>query len=169
MITSIYSWSVQTNAVQTSRTVSRLDSHRLRDTTQTALSCRVWRAVWIGHYWHCSRMRGMQGLCNDMMSVRMSICLPVCLCHLAPQPGRAAGSLLWARRAGNIDRVLHDRRHSSTAHSVTFIAGQRDICPIFVNLPSASKHISVPGLVPWHCDWSPVKYSHLQWILEWFY
>ena len=34
-----------------------------------------------------------------------------------------------------------------------------DISPVSVNLLSAFKNISVPGLVPWHYHWSPVNYS----------
>ena len=33
-------------------------------------------------------------------------------------------------------------------HHLEQPAGQRDICPVSVNLPSAFKNISVPGLVP---------------------
>ena len=33
-------------------------------------------------------------------------------------------------------------------HHLEQPAGQRDICPVSVNLPSAFKHISVPGLIP---------------------
>ena len=57
-------------------------------------------------------------VCNDTgPSVRSS----VCLFHLAPQPRRAAGLLLWARRAGDID--LQRRGRSANASSVTLIAG----------------------------------------------
>jgi len=38
-------------------------------------------------------------------------------------------------------------------------AGQRDICPVSVNLPSAFNNVSVPGLVPWHYRRSPENYS----------
>ena len=44
-------------------------------------------------------------------------------------------------------------------HHLEQPARQRDICPVSVNLLSASKNISVPGLVPWHYDWSPLNYS----------
>jgi len=42
------------------------------------------------------------------VSVRMSVC------PIRPLQQRAAGLLLWARRAGDIDRLLHGRRRSST-------------------------------------------------------
>jgi len=42
------------------------------------------------------------------VSVRLSVC------PIRPLQQRAAGLLLWARRAGDIDRLLHGRRHSST-------------------------------------------------------
>jgi len=35
-----------------------------------------------------------------------SVCPSVCLSYLAPQPRRAAGLLLWAQRAADIDRLL---------------------------------------------------------------
>jgi len=38
---------------------------------------------------------------------------------------RAAGLLLWARRVGDIDRLLHGRRRSSTARSSE--CGQRHV------------------------------------------
>jgi len=39
-------------------------------------------------------------------------CPSVCAIRLVQQ--RAAGLLLWARPAGDIDRLLHSRRRSST-------------------------------------------------------
>ena len=42
------------------------------------------------------------------VSVRLSVC------PIRPLQQRAAGLLLWARRAGDIDRLLHGRRRSST-------------------------------------------------------
>jgi len=42
------------------------------------------------------------------VSVRLSFC------PIRPLQQRAAGLLLWARRAGDIDRLLHGRRRSST-------------------------------------------------------
>jgi len=36
------------------------------------------------------------------------------VCPIRPLQKRAAGLLLWARRAGDIDRLLHGRRRSST-------------------------------------------------------
>jgi len=42
------------------------------------------------------------------VSVRLSVCL------IRPLQQCAAGLLLWARRVGDIDRLLHDRRRSST-------------------------------------------------------
>ena len=44
-----------------------------------------------------------QGLCNDTVSVRPSVCPSVCFIY-RPLHAAAAGSLLWARRAGDIDR-----------------------------------------------------------------
>ena len=43
------------------------------------------------------------GLCNDTGSVRPSVCLSVCSLYRLLQQ-RAAGLLLWARQAGDIDR-----------------------------------------------------------------
>jgi len=36
------------------------------------------------------------------------------VCPIFPLQQRAAGLLLWARRVGDIDRLLHGRRRSST-------------------------------------------------------
>jgi len=82
--------------------------------------------------WHCSHcMR--QGLCNDTVSVCPSVCASVwpVLRHIR---GRAAGLLLWARRAGDFDcqrRTLDSsgvaaraaaQRSATNASSVTFAA-----------------------------------------------
>jgi len=48
---------------------------------------------------------------------RPSVCPIVCPLHSA-----AAGLLLWAQRAGDIDRLLHGRRSAANASSVTFTA-----------------------------------------------
>ena len=65
----------------------------------------------VSHYCHCAHSMG-QGLCNGTVSVRPSVCLSVCLsvCPIyQPLQQRAAGLLLWARRVGDIDRLLHGR------------------------------------------------------------
>jgi len=46
------------------------------------------------------------------MFFRLSVCLSVCPVY-RPLQQRAAGLLLWARRAGDIDRLLHGRRRRS--------------------------------------------------------
>jgi len=51
-----------------------------------------------------------QVLCDGTVSVRLS----VWPCYRQLQQ-RAAGLLLWARRAGGIDRLLHGRRPAATA------------------------------------------------------
>ena len=57
-------------------------------------------------------------------SVRLSVRVSVCLSHIIRPPhAHAAGSLLWGRRAEDIDRLLHDRRAAATASSVTLSAG----------------------------------------------
>jgi len=61
-----------------------------------------------------------QGLRNGTMSIRLSVC-PI----YQPLQQRAAGLLLWARRAGDIDRLLHDRRSAATASSFTLSANVR--------------------------------------------
>jgi len=51
------------------------------------------------------------------LSLRLSVCPSVCpSCSLQQ---RAAGLLLRARRVGDIDRLLHCRRRSSTARAVS--------------------------------------------------
>jgi len=62
--------------------------------------------------------------------------------------------------AGTVRETVYRRRPGlpgRQTHHLEQPAGQRDICPISVNLPSAFKNISVPGLVPWHHHWSPVN------------
>ena len=73
---------------------------------------------------------------------------------------------------GAVRETVYRRRPGLPSHRTHHLqqpAGQRDICPVSVNLPSAFKNISVPGLVPWHYHWSRQIISHLQWILKWFY
>jgi len=45
-------------------------------------------------------------------------------------------------------RSLRSARTNRQTHRLEQPTGQRDICPVSVNLPSAFKNISVPGLVP---------------------
>ena len=55
-------------------------------------------------------------LCNGTASVRLSVCLSVSLLVLPrarSSKSAAAGLLLWARRAGNIDRLPHGRRSAA--------------------------------------------------------
>ena len=54
-----------------------------------------------------------------------SVCLSVCLSVrsiIRPPHAAAAGLLLWARRPGDIDRLLHCRRSAANAGSVTLSA-----------------------------------------------
>jgi len=66
--------------------------------------------------WHCPRSMWSR----VYLTVRcLSVCLP-CLpvspsvCPIHPLQLRAASLLLWVRRKRDIDRLLHDRRRSST-------------------------------------------------------
>jgi len=73
--------------------------------------------------------------------------------------------------AGTVRETVYRRRPglpSRRTHHLEQPAGQCDLCLVSVNLPSAFKNISVPGLVPWHYDWSLEIIPHLQWILKWF-
>ena len=55
------------------------------------------------------------------------------------------GGLVVIQQFGPVSRIgLPGRR----AHHLEQPTGQRDISPVSVNLPSAFKNISVPGLVP---------------------
>jgi len=54
-----------------------------------------------------------RGLCNGTVSVRLSVCPS--LWPIRPLQQRAAGLLLWARRVGDIDRLLHSRRSAAAA------------------------------------------------------
>ena len=53
--------------------------------------------------------------------------------------------------AGTVRKTVYRRRPGlpgRRTHHLEQPAGQRDICPVSVNLPSASENISVPRLVP---------------------
>jgi len=53
--------------------------------------------------------------------------------------------------AGTVRETVYRRRPGlpgRRTHRLEQLAGQRDICPVSVNLPSAFKNISVPGLIP---------------------
>jgi len=54
---------------------------------------------------------------------RSGVRLTVCPIIIRPPHAAAAGLLLCARRAGDIDRLLHGRRSAANASSVTFTAG----------------------------------------------
>ena len=72
------------------------------------------------------RERSMK-LSGVRLSVRLSVCLSVCL-SVRPIFGRrtyAAAAdllLLFARRPGDIDRLLHDRRSAANVSSATLSA-----------------------------------------------
>ena len=57
-----------------------------------------------------------QGLCNSTASVCLSVCPSVCLIRSLLQ--RAAGLLLWAPRAGQIDRLLHGASAAGAAAGI---------------------------------------------------
>ena len=67
------------------------------------------------------------GRLSVRLYVRLSVCLSVCL-YVRPtvRPPRTAaaglGLLLWASRAGGVDRVLHSRRSAANASSATLSA-----------------------------------------------
>jgi len=64
--------------------------------------------------------------------------------------------------AGAVRETVYRRRPglpSRRTHHLEQPAGQHDIYPVYVNLPSASENISVPGLVPWHYHRSALNYS----------
>jgi len=79
---------------------------------------------------------------------------PICLVGVPSAllgPNRAAGAAreaVYRWRPG-----LPGRR----THYLEQPTGQGDISPVSVNLPSAYKNISVPGLIPWHYHWSSLK------------
>jgi len=53
--------------------------------------------------------------------------------------------------AGTVRETVYRRRPGlpgRRTHHLEQPAGQRDICPVSVNLPSASENISVPDFVP---------------------
>jgi len=72
--------------------------------------------------WHCLRsMR--RGLCNGTVCIRPSVCLFI----YRPLQQRAAGLLLWTRRPGNIDRLLHGRRSAANVTFSADVASWKDI------------------------------------------
>ena len=67
--------------------------------------------------WH--RSHGMWRAGSMKLSgVRLSVCPSIRPIIRSPHAA-AAGLLLWARRPGDIDRLLHDRRSAANASSVT--------------------------------------------------
>ena len=57
----------------------------------------------------------------------------------------------WAENAGAAHEAVYRRwpgLPGRQTHHLEQPAGQRDISPVSVNLPSAFKNISVPGLIP---------------------
>ena len=79
------------------------------------------------------RLCAEQGLCICRASVRPSVCRLLSVCPIRP-PHAAAGLLLWARRPGDIDRLLHGKGPAAsssraaarrTASSATLSAGVR--------------------------------------------
>jgi len=67
---------------------------------------------------------------NSPMSVRLSVCLSVPAWANGSKPA-ASGLLLWARRAGDIDRLLQQRRRAN-AGSATLSAYVRSRTQRFV-------------------------------------
>ena len=57
-----------------------------------------------------------------MSSVRLSVC-PI----VRPPHSAAAGLLLWARRAGDSDRLLHGRAHSSKCEQCHVVISRRKL------------------------------------------
>jgi len=63
--------------------------------------------------------------------------------------------------AGTVRETVYSRRPglpSRRTHHLEQSAGQRDLCSISVDLPSASENISVPHLVPRHNHRSPLSH-----------
>ena len=125
------------------KTMLHPDEHILRFTKWTELqnvtsmykcNASTWRATRLQHdtHIHQSCWSTFPPLCSDQSSAG------------------AAREAVYRRRPG-----LPGRR----THHLEQPTGQRDISPVCVNLPSAFKNISVPGLIPWHYHWSPVNYS----------
>ena len=74
-------------------------------------------------YWHCSHST-RQG---------PSVCLFVCLSQLSGAAASAVGLLLWARRAGDIDRLMHGRCPVATAqhaHCSTALSSECEQCHV---------------------------------------
>jgi len=110
---------VRTRTAELSAQVARLSCDVHADTTT---SCHCRDGSWFAK--SCTRFGSMAGggfinlfSTTKKLSLRLSVCPSVCpSCSLQQ---RAAGLLLRARRVGDIDRLLHGRRHSSTARAVS--------------------------------------------------
>jgi len=79
-----------------------------------------------------------QGLCICRASVCPSVCRLLSVCPFRP-PHAAAGLLLWARRPGDIDRLLHGKGPAASsshiaASNATLSAGVRSWTPTCLNL-----------------------------------
>ena len=97
-----------------------------------------------GHSWNCAVIPESTGSC---LQSAWSTFPPLCSDQSS---AGAVRETVYGRRPG-----LPGRR----THHLEQPTGQRYISPVSVNLPSAFKNISVPGLIPWHYHWSPVNYS----------
>ena len=86
-----------------------------------------------GHSWNCAVIPESTGSCRRSA---WSTFPPLCSYQLSAGAAREA---VYRRRPGLPGRRTHHLEQPD---------GQRDICPVSVNLPSAFKNISVSGLVP---------------------
>ena len=86
-----------------------------------------------GHSWNCAVIPESTGSCRRSA---WSTFPPLCSDQSSAGAAREA---LYRRRPGLPGRRTHHLEQPD---------GQRDICPVSVNLPSAFKNISVSGLVP---------------------
>jgi len=67
------------------------------------------------------------------------ICIPILYNNIGVPSALLGPVVCWCRPLNFPGRRTHRLEQP---------AGQRDICPVSVNFPSAFKNISVPGLVP---------------------
>jgi len=86
-----------------------------------------------GHLWDCAVISESTGSCRRSAWLAFH---PLCSDQSSAGAAREA---VYRRRPGLPSRQTHHLEQPT---------GQRDICPVSVNLTSASKNISVPGLVP---------------------
>ena len=107
---------VRTRTAELSAQVARLSCDVRADTTT---SCHCRDGSWFAK--SCTRFGSMAGggFINLFSTTKKIVIASVCLSVRLSVPVVRCSSVLLARRVGDIDRLLHGRRRSSTARAVS--------------------------------------------------